>query len=132
MLLIIFYGEFYSFHRPVMPRLESQLNHEEFKMKSELQIKNWKKKQCREEARSPGNFARVAKFPNPCKISQDCEFSQPANLSTHIVDFFYLFQICPYVIVILFLYLVNCICNMAYMPEIRVCNDSFIEIEKAS
>ena len=40
MLLIIFYGEFCSFHGPVMPRLESQLNHEEFKLKSELQIKN--------------------------------------------------------------------------------------------
>ena len=43
-LLIIVYGEFYSFHRPVMPILESQLNHGEFKLKSELQIKNWKKR----------------------------------------------------------------------------------------
>ena len=52
-----------------MPRLESQLNHREFKLKSELHIKNWKKKQCREEASSPGNFARVEKFCNPYKIS---------------------------------------------------------------
>ena len=44
MLLITFYGEFCSFHRPVMPRLESQLNHGEFKLKLELQIKNWKKR----------------------------------------------------------------------------------------
>ena len=44
MLLIIFYGEFCSFHRPIMPRLESQLNHGEFKLKLELQIKNWKKR----------------------------------------------------------------------------------------
>ena len=43
MLLIKFYGEFCSFHRPVMPSLESQLNHGEFKSKSELQIKSWKK-----------------------------------------------------------------------------------------
>ena len=43
MILIIFYGEFCSFHRPVIPRLKSQLNHREFKLKSELQIKNWKK-----------------------------------------------------------------------------------------
>ena len=27
-----------------MPILESQLNHGEFKLKSELQIKNWKKR----------------------------------------------------------------------------------------
>ena len=27
-----------------MPRLESQLNHGEFKLKSELDIKNWKKR----------------------------------------------------------------------------------------
>ena len=43
MVLIIFYGEFCSFHRPVMPSLEIQLNHGEFKLKSELQIKNWNK-----------------------------------------------------------------------------------------
>ena len=44
MLLIIFYGEFCSFHRPVMLILESRLDHEEFKLKSKLQIKNWKKR----------------------------------------------------------------------------------------
>ena len=49
MLLIIFYGEFCSFHRPVMPRLESQLNHGKFKLKSELQIKNWKKRSSAEK-----------------------------------------------------------------------------------
>ena len=47
MLLIIFYGEFYSFHRLVMPRLESQLNHGEFKFKSAVQ-KFEEEKQCRE------------------------------------------------------------------------------------
>ena len=31
-----------------MPRLESQLNHGEFKLKSELQIKNWKKRSSAE------------------------------------------------------------------------------------
>ena len=36
MLLIIFYGEFCSFHKLVMQRLVSQLNHGEFKLKSEL------------------------------------------------------------------------------------------------
>ena len=76
MLLIIFYGEFCSFHKPVMPRLKSQLNHEEFKLKSELQIKNWKKKKCREEASNPGNFVRVAKF------------RRAANLATPVVHFF--------------------------------------------
>ena len=40
MLLIIFYGKFCSFHRPVMPRLDSELNNGEFKLKLELQIKN--------------------------------------------------------------------------------------------
>ena len=44
MLLIIFYGEFCSFHRPVMLILESKLNHELFKLKSELHIKNWNKR----------------------------------------------------------------------------------------
>ena len=44
MLLIICYGEFFSFHRPVMPRLESYLNHGEFKLKSEVHIKNWKRR----------------------------------------------------------------------------------------
>ena len=49
MLLIIFYGEFCCFHRPVMPRLESQLNHGEFKLKSKLHIKNWKKRSSAEK-----------------------------------------------------------------------------------
>ena len=49
MLPIIFYGEFYSFHRKVMPRLESQLNHRGFNLKSELQIKNWKKRSIAEK-----------------------------------------------------------------------------------
>ena len=80
MLLIIFYGEFSSFHKPVIPSLESQLNHEEFKLKSELQIKSWKKissakkKQATMEISqglwNNGNFARVAKFRKGCEISQ--------------------------------------------------------------
>ena len=49
MLLIILYGEFCSFHRLVMPRLESHLNHREFKLKLELPIKNWKKRSSAEK-----------------------------------------------------------------------------------
>ena len=83
MLLITFYDEFFSFHRPVMPRLESQLIHGESKLKSKLQIKNLEEeKQCREEACSLDNFARVAKFCSLCKILQ------PANLAASVVDFF--------------------------------------------
>ena len=91
MLLIIFYGEFCSFHKPFMPRLESQLSHGEFKLKSKLQIKNWKKRSSAEKKQ-----ATLA-------ISH----SQPANLAAlvdffFVLFFFYLFQICAYVIVILF------------------------------
>ena len=35
-LLVISYGEFCSFHRLVMPILDSQLNRGEFKLQSEL------------------------------------------------------------------------------------------------
>ena len=86
-----------------MPRLESQLNHREFKLKSELQIENWKKKSNAEKS-----CERVAKFQKGCEISQSCE-----NLDAPVVDFFlysfYRFQNCPYVIVILFYILENCI-----------------------
>ena len=83
MLLIIFYGEFFSFHRPAMPRLKSQLNHGEFKLKSELQIKNWKKRSSAEKKQATleilkplRNFAFAApiKFRSPCEISQGCKF----------------------------------------------------------
>ena len=66
-------------------------------------------KQCRIEASNPGNFARVAKFPNPCKVkfqsAAPTNFHRAANLDAP-VDFFCtlfdLFQICPYAIVIIF------------------------------
>ena len=52
-----------------MPRLENQLNHREFKLKSELHIKNWKKRSSAKKkqatlAISQGlrNFTGVAKF----------------------------------------------------------------------
>ena len=90
MLLIIFYGKFYSFHRPIMPRLESQLNHGEFKLKSELHIKHWKKR------------SSVEKKQATLTISQGCEFSQPTNLAAPVVDLFLYF----------FLYLPNLsLCN---------------------
>ena len=38
-LLIAFYGIFYSFYQPVMPKLPRQLNHGESKLNSELQVK---------------------------------------------------------------------------------------------
>ena len=69
MLLIIFYGEFCSFHKLVMPRLVSQLNHGEFKLKSELWIKNWKKISSAEKKQATlaisqwlRNFATLQKF----------------------------------------------------------------------
>ena len=56
-----------------MPRLESQLNHKEFKLKSELQIENWKKKSNAEKKQatleiSKGlrNFAELRKFGCSC------------------------------------------------------------------
>ena len=51
-----------------MLKLLSQLNHGESKLNSELQIINWKKKSSIMEAVHLGNFARVAKFPNPYEI----------------------------------------------------------------
>ena len=57
-----------------MPRLVSQLNHGEFKLKSKLQIKNWKKRSGSEKKQSTlailqGLRTRVVKFRNPCEIS---------------------------------------------------------------
>ena len=56
-----------------MPRLEGQLNHGEFKLKSELQIENWKKKSNAEKkqatlAISKGlrNFVELRKFGCSC------------------------------------------------------------------
>ena len=93
MLLIIFYGEFYSFHKPVTPRLESQFNHREFKLKSELQIKNWRKRSSAEKNQAAlailqglRNFIRLRNFSTPAK------FPRAANLATPIVDFFFLYS----------------------------------------
>ena len=90
MLLIIFYDEFCSFHRQVMPRLESQFNHGA-RIQFEIRVVDQKleeEMQCREEASSPGNFARVTKFRKAAK-----------NFAAPVVDFFCtifdLFQICP-------------------------------------
>ena len=69
MLIIFFYGESCSFHRPVSPRLENQLNHREFKLKLELHIKNLKKRSSAKKKQatleiSQGlqNFTGVEKF----------------------------------------------------------------------
>ena len=65
-----------------MPRLESQLNTREFKLKSKLQIKNWKKRSSAENKQiaftiSQGlrNFATPTKF---CKADNfvACEFGR--------------------------------------------------------
>ena len=80
MLLIIFYGEFGIFYMSVMPILKSKLNHGEFKLKSKLQIKIWKKRSSVEKKLSnPSYFARVAKFFNPCKIVDPTKFCRAAN-----------------------------------------------------
>ena len=84
MLLIIFYGEFCSFHGPIMQRLESQLNHREFKLNSDQKLED--EKQCKEEASNSGNFARVTKFFNLSEISQT------ANLAALVVNFFFLYS----------------------------------------
>ena len=88
-----------------MPRLVSQLNHEEFKLKSELHIKNWKKRSSAENQATLAilqglqNFTTLVKFCNPCEISQPVNLAAPVDF---FCTLFYLFQICPYVIVFLF------------------------------
>ena len=78
-----------------MPRLEIQLNHGEFKLKLELQIKNGRREVVQRRSKQPWQFRK------------GCEFSQPTNMAAPVDFFFYsfdLFQICPYVIVFLFRY----------------------------
>ena len=105
MLLIIFYGEFCSFHRPIMSCLESQLNHGEFKSKSKLQIKIGVSEAVqKKKATLEISQGLCCEFSQPLQIFQGCKFSQPTNLA--ILDFslyyFLSFQICPYVIAIIF------------------------------
>ena len=97
MLLIIFYGEFCSFHRLVMPVLESQFNYGECKLKSELQIKigiREEEKQCREE------IMQLWQFHEGCKISQPLRIQ--LLLLTILCTLSDFFQNCPYLIVIIF------------------------------
>ena len=67
MLLIAFYGKFYSFYKLFMPKLLSQSKHEEFKSNSALHIRdqkerrveNAKKLELQENFRSMQNFRRL-------------------------------------------------------------------------
>ena len=67
MLLIAFYGKFFSFYKLFMPKLLSQSKHEEFESNSALQIKDQKER--REEN---------AKKLELLKIWQAAKFSQVA------------------------------------------------------
>ena len=75
-----------------MPRLESHLNHREFKLKLEILIKNWKKRSSAEKKQATlaisqglrnftthAKFRKAVNFSNTCEISQGCEFSQLGN-----------------------------------------------------
>ena len=75
MLLIAFYGKFYSFYKLFMPKLLSQSKHEEFESNSALQIRdkkerrveNAKKLNLQEKFRSLRNFRRL--HCSSCEIS---------------------------------------------------------------
>ena len=58
-----------------MPSLDSQLNHGEFKSKSELQIKKLEEvKQCRRR-KQPWQFRKGCEISQPLRIFAACEFS---------------------------------------------------------
>ena len=93
-----------------MPRLESHLNHREFKLKLELLIKNWKKRSSAEKKQATLAISKgLRNFATHAKFRRAANFHNLGILVAPVVDFFfcilfYLFQICPYVIVILFQY----------------------------
>ena len=102
MLLIAFYGKFFSFYKLFMPKLLSQSKHEEFESNSALQIKdqkerrveNAKKLELQENFRSLRNFRRF--HCSSCEISFLCAlfilqplFIHPALLTSCA---FYLFD----------------------------------------
>ena len=74
-----------------MPRLEIHLNHEEFKLKSELHIKNWKKISSVEnkqaalaisQFRNPYEiFCMAANFRSPCIFTTPAKFRKFAALA---------------------------------------------------
>ena len=89
-----------------MPSLESHLDHGEFKLKSKLHIKNWKKRSSAAKKKatlaiSQGlqNFAGLRIFIAPVKFAG---LRIWLLLLTFLSTLFYLFQICPCVIVIIF------------------------------
>ena len=65
-----------------MPKFLSQLNYEEAKINSELQIRRQKKKSSRRVKEELGNFARAVKFRNPVKFCRVSKFRNPAKLSS--------------------------------------------------
>ena len=77
-----------------MPRLESHLNHGEFKLKSELQIKNWKKRSSAGQKQATLAISQGLRNFTGLRIW--------LLLLTFFCTLFYLFQIYPYVIVIIF------------------------------
>ena len=80
-----------------MLRLESQLTHEEFKFKSELQIKNWRKRSSVEKKQATLAISQgLQNFAAPTK------FRRAGRIWLLLLTFFALFQIWPYVIVFLF------------------------------
>ena len=55
-----------------MPRIESQLNHEEFKLKSELQIKNWKKRSNAEKKHAALAISQGLRIFAACEFGCSC------------------------------------------------------------
>ena len=81
-------------------------NHGEFKLKSELQIKIWKKRSSVEEEATLEISQGLQNFTGLRMRIFASEFSEPLQNLATLVDFslysFLSFKICPYVIVIIF------------------------------
>ena len=74
MLLIAFYGKFYSFYKLFMPKLLSQSKHEEFESNSALQIRNQKKRRAKNDKK-----LELQDIWQPAEFLQPTEFSQPVK-----------------------------------------------------
>ena len=90
MLMIKFYGNFCSFHRLYILKIEIQLKNEEINWNSELQnSKAEPEVENKELEKALANFSRVAKIFSPCKIRKAsnfrslCEISQGCELACH-------------------------------------------------
>ena len=71
MLLITLCRKFCNFCKLIMPKFLSQLNYEESKLNSELQIRRQKKKSSRRVLAEPFQFRKGCEFSQPYEMLQE-------------------------------------------------------------